>query len=494
MKTGIPARMTALLLALCLLLPCAARAEGGGMIRTVVEATCTEAGYVLITDPATDATRVEHLPAAGHAFGPWTADEAAGRETRQCSVCGHSETVRISTVSEEAMPKLHLTGSLEGIGKKSKVTLEAAFESPELRFEGYAVMTLQGHSTFGLPKRNYTIRFFRDAEGESKKKVQFAGWREEHKYILKANYYDLTQSRNLAGARLWSEMTACREGLSPRLAALPTLGAVDGFPVDVYLNGSYLGLYTMNLHKDDDLYGLLEGEESALVICNRQTSDESLFRAPAAFLEDYSSDWEIEYCGTLDEAWVRESFNGLIAFVGDSDDETFRQELPRRLDVNAAIDYLLLIYALGLPESGAKDMVMLHLDGLWIPAAFDMDGAFGLDVSGGGYLPAESFLPRRADGVWDSGTGSLLWDRLLNNYEEEIRARYRQLRTTLLTEEHLLSLVTGLTGLIPERSYDLDNNLYPGRPLADTDMPAQIAAFVPLRLCCLDEALEVEIP
>jgi hypothetical protein len=77
---------------------------------------------------------------------------------------------------------------------------------------------------------------------------------------------------------------------------------------------------------------------------------------------------------------------------------------------------------------------------------------------------------------------------------EKIRARYTELRASLLTEEHLLSLVTGITGRIPERSYDLDKNLYPGRPLADTDMLAQISEFVSLRFGYLDQALEVEIP
>lgn len=493
MSISVARRGLALAIALLLLcLPAAAPAEQSGLVSTVVEPTCTEAGYILTTDPAAGSTTVQNLPAVGHSFTPWQPDAAGNTESRSCTVCGFRESLRISTIPEEDMPRLYLTGSLEGIGKKNKVVLEAAYTAPDRQFDCYAVLTMQGHSTFGCPKHNYTIRFYRDRDEHRKHKVTFRNWGEEHKYILKANYYDLSACRNLVGAQLWSRMTATRQGLSPRLAALPLLGAVDGFPVEVYLNGEYFGLYTLNLHKDDDLYGMGEGEETALAICNRSTTGEALFRAPAAFLEDYSSDWEIEYCGTLDEAWARDSFNSLIHFVMESSDETFRRELHTKLDVDAAIDYLLFIYALGLPDSCAKDLVMLHFDGVWIPSAYDMDEAFGLDADKGVYLSSDAFLPCREGGVWSSGTGSLLWDRLLNGFEQEIRARYRQLRATLLTEESLLSLVESFVGSIPEACYDRDRNLYPARPLADSDMQAQITDYITKRFGYLDLVLEAE--
>jgi hypothetical protein len=486
-------RSFAALVVLCLLavwLP--ARAEEDGLVRSGVEPTCTEEGYLLLTDPAAGTTQVQHLPALGHAFSEWVTDEAAALQRRACSRCGLEETLRISTIPEENMPKLYLTGSLEGVGKKQRVLLEAAFESPEQRFESYVSLTMQGHSTFGLPKRNYTIRFYKDAEESRKRKLQFRNWQEEYKYILKANYHDRTQCRNLVGAQVWREITASRRELSPHIAALPLLGAVDGFPVEVYLNGDFFGLYTMNLHKDDDLYGLAEGHETALVICNRQTGPESLFRAKAAFDEDGLGDWEIEYCGTLEEAWAKESFNALIDFLMTADDDSFRASLAQRLDVDAAIDYLILIYALGLQHSGAKDLVMLNYGDVWIPSAFDMDEAFGLDTVNGAVLAPDAFLPGPGGSGWDSATGSLLWDRLLTCFHEEIQARYLTLRKGVLTEENLLRLVKEFIGSIPESSYDRDRNRFPDHPFADVDMNTQIAAYISQRLPLLDTALEVE--
>lgn len=473
------------------LLPAVGAAESG-VVQTIVEATCTEPGYILTTDHAAGTTQVENLPATGHDFGDWIPDDGADTRSRMCSVCGFSETLRNSTVSMEKMPRLFLTGSMEGINKKNKVALEAEYSGPDQSFSCYAIMTLQGHSTYGCPKHNYTVRFYDDDQSVAKHKLRFRNWKKEHKYILKANYYDLSQCRNLVAARIWSDMAACRDNLSPRIAALPCYGAVDGFPVEVYLNGEYFGLYTMNLHKDDDLYGMKEGERSALVICNYETTDESLFRAPAVFAPDYSSDWEIEFSGTGDEAWVRDSFNDLIDFVMNSPDKEFRKQLGKRLDVDAAIDYLIFIYALGLPNSGAKDLVMLNYGGAWIPSAYDMDEAFGLNPDAASYLTPGEFLPQKRGDAWVSGTGSLLWDRLLNLFGDELRERYAELRRDVLSEERITALVEEFTGNIPEPCYDMDLNLYPDRPIADPDMKTQICDYISPRFGMLDLILEVD--
>lgn len=457
--------------------------------QTIVEATCTEAGYIVTHDLKSSATSVQNLPALGHTFSDWVADE--GCQIRTCKTCGYQESVRISTIDANQIPRLMLTGSLDGIGKKDKVALKAEFSGMEQEFQCYAIMTLQGHSTFGYPKHNYTVRFYDDDQSVSKHKLQFRNWNKEHKYILKANYVDQSQCRNLVGAQLWSRMVSCRDNLPERIAALPCYGAVDGFPINVYLNGEFFGLYTMNLHKDDDLYQMEDGEQAALLICNQQTTGESLFRERAQFLPDYSSDWEVEFCGTEDTAWACDSFNALIDFVMNSSDEEFRQKLPERLDVDAAIDYLIFIYSLGLQNSGAKDLVMLSFGDVWIPSAYDMDEAFGLDMQALSYRSAEDFVPEKADGIWSSGTGSLLWDRLMNLFEDEIRARYTFLRTDVLTEENIIGMVEEFTGCIPEASYDMDWNLYTDRPMNDPNMKKQITDYISQRIPILDSILEV---
>ena len=391
-------------------------------IITRIEPSCTQAGQILTEDTETHVITAETIPAPGHRFGGWS-PVGGGYEERVCSVCGAVDRRVIETAEERETARLELTGSLEGVDKKTRVTLEAVFNGQGAKLHCYAVMTMQGHSTLGLEKSNYTLRFYNDREGQDKHKLRIGVWQKEHKFILKADYFDPTQCRNLVCAQLWRELVETRGNLHPRIASLPTLGAVDGFPLSVYLNGEFIGLYTMCLHKDDDLFGMSKGEPAAILVCNGSREEEAFFRAPAELDEEGVHDWELEFCGTEDSSWARESFNRLIAFVQDSSDEEFRERLGEHLDVDAAIDYLLFLYALGLPNGGAKDLVLVSYGDVWIPSAYDMDEAFGLRPGGEGYYSPEDFLPRCEEGVWTSDTGSLLWDRLLQNFPDELRAR-----------------------------------------------------------------------
>lgn len=455
-----------------------------GIYNEDLEPTCVDDGYKVIDDQGT--IRLEVIPAKGHQFSDWTFDADGRTKTHRCEICGYEETIHVSSVSDDSIPRLKLNGSLEGIGKKSRVVVEADFQSQDQNFTCYGILTLQGHSTYGLPKKNYTIRFYDDQKGEEKHKLQFKNWRKEHKYILKANYADLSQSRNLAGGKIWADMVQTRNHVSQRILDLPTYGTVDGFPVAVYLNDSFMGLYTLNLHKDDDLYRLKKEEQGALLICNAQTTEESLFLSTAAFAEDYSSDWEVEFCGTEDESWAKESFNQLISFVMNSNDQEFRENLGNYLDTDAAVDYLLFIYALGLQNSGAKDLVLVNYDGQWIPSAFDMEEAFGLDENNGKYLKADDFVPTLSDGGWSSNTGSLLWDRLLNNYTEQILDRYHMLRSNSFSEDYMIKCVHEYFDSVPETWYDEDFYLYPDRPVKDNEMIVQIEKYIKDRMQVLD--------
>ncbi len=457
------------------------------IITTTIEPTCTEPGQVLTEDTEAHVIKAETIPATGHSFGDWLPIDSFYEE-RVCAVCGEKETRITLTAEERAIPWLMLYGSMDGINKKTRVTLKASFIRPGDGFECYSITSIQGHSTLGLDKPNYTVRFYDDADGGQKHKVSFGNWHKEHKYILKADYYDVTQCRNLVGAELWRELTKSRENVHPRIAALPTLGAVDGFPISLWLNDEFLGLYTFCLHKDDDLFDMEKGEQAAILICNDNSEEEAVFRAPAIMDTEGIHNWEMEFCGTEDWTWARNSFNSLVDFVMNSSDEEFRGHLVKYLDVNTAVDYLIFIYVLGLVNSGAKDLVLVSFGNEWIPSAYDMDEAFGLMPAGKGIYAPDYFLPHCEDGRWTSETSSLLWDRLLQNYEEEIRIRYRELRSGALSEEKILALVDSFTEAIPMSLYLRDAERYPGRPNAKK-MIEQIHTYVTERLPMLDAVL-----
>ena len=453
---------------------------------TVIPPGCTTAGSILRINQAEGVTLAEAgEPALGHDWGAWT--EADRGYRRICRRCGAEE--QRAALHEGPLPRIDFTGSMEGISKSERVMIGLRFSSKDAFFDGYAYASWQGHATLSFPKKNYTIRMYDDGEMTRKHRFQIGRWQLEHKYILKANYRDITQCRNLTAADLWADMAAGRPNLYHRLKATSHYGAVDGFPVEVYLNGAFHGLYTMNLHIDEDLYQMYQTYD-AVMISNSSGPEETLFRAPAAFADEKSA-WEVEYCGTgEDDQWAKDELNSLIDFVMSSSDEAFRSHLNEKLDVDGAIDYLLFLYAIGLPQNAAKDLVLLKYQdaGVWIPTVYDLEGAFGLDLETLTYLEPGSFLPSCQDGRWDSGTGSLLWDRLLQSFEPEIRARYADLRGTVLSEESLTDRIREKLAAVPDDAVRADLALWP-RQLPDEAPAEQMTAYVLKRLPLLDGIL-----
>ena len=475
-----------LLIVICLSAAHCATAEN---IRvTVVPPSCTEAGYTLYESIESGITTVhDEVPATGHQFGEWQEDPRSGGSQRVCKVCGYAEARSSKPIS--SFPIVYLNGNTAGISKSERVTLEFAFESEETSFSCYAYTTWQGHQTLNYPKKNYTIRLYDDEEISHKHKLSFNRWQYEHKYVLKANYRDISAVRNLIAADIWADMASARPHLYPMLLKTSHYGAVDGFPVAVYLNDEFHGLYNMNLHIDDDLYRMTD-QYDAVMIANSSEPEETRFFSPALFIDEKDA-WEVEYCGTgNDNQWAKDKLNELIGFVINSSDEEFRRDLGAYLDVNGAIDYLIFIYITGLDNNAAKDLVLLKYQGsdVWIPTVYDMERAFGLARDGEAYVAANEFLPTENNGVWDSNTNSLLWDRLLQNYTDEIRMRYRRLRTGILTTDALTERVREAISEIPPQYYNMDMETYPRCLLAELP-EEQMTDYIQSRLPLLDMAL-----
>ena len=135
---------------------------------------------------------------------------------------------------------------------KSEIgTFKVKYESDSIKLDKYATLKIQGSSSIVYDKKNYTIKFYNDENCLDKFKVDF-GWGRESKYVLKANWLDKTHSRNIVTARLAAQV----QKKYTVLTNTPNNGLIDGFPVEVYLNNEFYGLYTLNIPKDEWLYGM----------------------------------------------------------------------------------------------------------------------------------------------------------------------------------------------------------------------------------------------
>lgn len=365
---------------------------------------------------------------------------------------------------------------------------KATYTDPEtgLSFDVYANLKLQGNSSMSYPKKNFTIKFYKDETFDGKYKVELQdGWGKENKYVLKANYMDHSQSRNVLGAKLWGQIVNSRESTFQQLLDSPNGGAIDGYPVKVYINGEYEGLYTMNIPKDDWQFAMGDGEKEAL-LAGESHDGSCNFNQPGRYDE---SDWTIEYPDPeeVDVTWVKNSFNQVIDFVTHSDDQQFKEFFGDYLDYDSCIDYYIFMLYICGTDNWEKNMLMATYDGQkWFPSVYDMDSTFGIYWNGSHYNTIDWMLTHEYQGA-DNGTNSLLWERVYTNFYDDIVARYAELRDTVLSEKNFVKTLNDFIGDIPKEVFDRDLDIYSGIPSSSTSDANQIINYTLERIKYLDE-------
>lgn len=406
-----------------------------------------------------------------------------GNRVEVCSVCDDKVRTTLDKLTPESlnMPAIYITDYVQGAipvtelyKEQGEVVVKLRYESNDEDIESFDCFTrikVQGASSAYYEKRNYTVKFYED-ESLTKKHKTDLGWGKENQYCLKANYVDSSHARNIIGARLSAMAVATRENIDAGLASSPNYGLIDGYPVLVYVNGQFHGLYTLNIPKDHWQFGM-EGDETTkeAIIMGASWTESVRLASPIGKSFEVSG-WDIEHCSTEDTAWVRESFNQLISTVNINDKNRIRKELPKYLDIEAAIDNMLLTYTLNAADNVSKNVIWVTYDGVkWIPSMYDMDATFGMFWNG---MPideqnANSIYPvYYGNGYFDTGYhSSQLYDVLLRYFPDEVEARWTELRKDVINMDNITNLFDDFFSLIPAEVYGAEDSKWKGIPFAE---------------------------
>ena len=95
---------------------------------------------------------------------------------------------------EDDIPKVFFEGTMPTT--KDDVLAKMTYISKTDSFESYITIKCQGTSSMKYPKKNFTIKLFSDEARSEKLKKDFYGWGEQNKFCLKANWIDISHSRN----------------------------------------------------------------------------------------------------------------------------------------------------------------------------------------------------------------------------------------------------------------------------------------------------------
>ena len=341
----------------------------------------------------------------------------------------------VSNLYSPGIPKLYFDGYIEEMYDKRDVRkIYVEYIDEEKHFEGFAHLKVQGSSSLRYDKKNYTIQFYKDIEGNEKMPVD-VGWGVQNTYCLKANWIDRTHARNVVTAKLASEVQQ-KYGL---LTQAPCNGLVDGFPVEIYSNGDFLGLYTFNIPKSEWQFGMDSENPKHTVVCGEGWEDANVFRGEPDF-----STWEVEVGEESDD--TLENLRVLFDFVMNSTDEEFVEQFEEHLNLDAALNYYVLTDVAYLPDNLGKNMLLASYDGVkWYLSLYDLDTSWGTNWTGLELCDYGNDLLKQSR--------NYLFERMEQCFPKELAQRYFELRQDSLSKEHIMEEFNSFRDLIPEVSF-----------------------------------------
>lgn len=396
----------------------------------------------------------------------------------RCTDCGKIEQ-RTITSADLGLPVIRLEGALNDAENKGAAQVGFIYDSGTQSFACRAELTVQGATSAGFPKKNYTVRLMTE-DGE-KYKVRLADtWGKHSKYCLKANYVDFTQARNVVSGRLYGQIVASGE-VSEGLSGAPNYGAVDGFPVAVFANGRFYGLCTLNIPKDEWMFGMSGSDKKQALLMGADWTEHVALRKTTS---SFKHGWELEYCSTEDTSWVMPSFNEMIDFVNTSNDTRFKKFVNRYVDVDRAIDALIFTTVIHGSDNVSKNIIWATYDGqVWFPSVYDMDDSWGMVWNGQDYYSAKDFPFSEVAGR------NALWEKLWKNFRPEITERYKELRRGPLSIANIKGEFSAFFDQIPDCLYEADAARWHDIPSAETGTYKQIVQYATQRLQYLDKKI-----
>ena len=397
---------------------------------------------------------------------------------------------KITEPANDDIPTIFISGVIPD--SKSYVAGELEYISKTAKFHAYTYIKLQGTSTLRLPKKNYTVNLYSDENRSVKLNKEFKNWGFHNNFVLKADYNDILHARNVVGAKLWGKVVQSRsdyDTLPEELKNSPNHGAIDGFPVRVYVDGVYNGLYNWTIPKCAWMVGMNSANANHVLLSAEfnDNGDVTYQNNPCNFntLWDGSEDYFSVEVGE-NSAELVSSLNTVISSIINNNSTSLEQSL----DIKSAIDYFIFQEIILGTDGLAKNMLLATYDMTkWHLSAYDMDSTFDLDWEGDIRDSYDSDMPYSP---YNNRYSSLLI-YIRNNYYNAYVERYTELRKSVLSYSSIIEEFEKYIGIFGEDVYIQDTAIYPDIPSVTSNTLNSLRNFISDRLKYLDNDYEVVI-
>ena len=387
----------------------------------------------------------------------------AGR-TYRFSVADKNGTTIEKNVTFTSLPVVRITGTFNDNYSDGTIVVhepdKPVPETMQMKAKWRGGITNGG----GKHKRNYHVKL-QDAKGE-KRETSFMGMRNDNSWILESCQVDMSRIRNRVLTDLWNDYCVKPYYFAEEKKAMT---GTRGHFVELILNDDYRGIYCMTENMDrkqmklkkidedtQEVHGQLwkSKDWSYGVFMGHDTDNRNYPRRHPSNYYEWSEMWEnyqVKYPDFEDYGYTTdwETLYNAVDFVCTSTNANFKDQFSEYFDLPVVIDYYILMETILSTDNHGKNMFFAVYDkqvdkkitfGVW-----DMDATCGQRWSDEYFHKA--FLGPEQDYAkfitnYEHGDYNLfkrLRDTNAENFNEQVRLRYYQLRQNQLATESILN-------------------------------------------------------
>ena len=341
------------------------------------------------------------------------------------------------------LPIMMINGDLSGMDHDHAKNITYDYKNKNTHLSGYGTVKWQGSSSATLAKKGYRLKTTKsDYSKKDKIRVQ-PSWQKHHKFNLKAYYNDGMLSRDPISANIGGQVSASRPTLPRDLIHEDNFGYIDGFPIILFINKEYQGIYSFNLTRPSFDY-------TKWAIMGNVYNDTTQFvKVPTDGVKLDGSDFvslNPEDTPTDEE---KKAVTDLFKWMVNSTDDEFKRDLDKHFNIPSLIDYVVVSNILGDRDAAGKNQILMTWDGkIWYYQLYDLDCTYNANWMGGKTFDS----PEVGVDLPFLGNNQFL-HRFARLYHNAIADRYRDVRQWC-TPGYILSLYKQRINLIGQGNFE----------------------------------------
>ncbi len=372
------------------------------------------------------------------------------------------------------LPKMYLNGDITNMTAYQTVPMSIEYISPNEERYGQSFNTgiqnnpvkIQGTSSLQYVRKNYTI-YLKDEYGADMYYNPYGpGSVADYVFCLKADYVESSHANNTGCARFVND--CLYDTKTPmQLDNENCRTTINGFPIEVYMNGEYLGVYNFNHDRYSyQSYGYDYKRYPNLLVyeinSNSNTSAGAFYRygdnvessTGITELEYYKRDFNLIYGNRTTDSDTYSEIKTLVEWVSVAEQDLFRETISEHFNTEYLFRYFLMVLLIGAVDSLGKNLKIMTIDGkVWYPTFYDMDTVLGIDNTG--YLTIEPDVEIES-GSYNT-SNSNLWNKVWNFFRQELKEEWSAMRQGRFTLDNLMDYIYGQQiSVIPPKYYNDD--------------------------------------